>query len=895
MSDDSATGRQDNFNYPVQTGHTVNLVPRSQAQERETHPELQGINRNYLGSDPNSGHIRDQSLDVPESEGYGMTDIPHHSSRSPLTPPEANTSYTGASTPNRVHYPPSPLMPHAQPHGDAYTTIPLQDDYNNAPASGSATPHSGSMNKRKWSFLPGNRSSASLEKSTVDEKGAKRRPKNQRGTSWDLLGDRGEWEEFSPKNASVENLRFAEGDVGTNKFSRLYYWALNKGIVVRWAMYIIPVLILFWIPGIIFYAGLRDAKVWTVTLNWWSIWLTIIWLTFWGSTAAFMMLPHIWRNTIAVVIPSAKPLTDIIAALGRYAKLTIWCLAIWVSFTPLIVNHYTGDESATSRSDLSTFANLLFGLFLCSIVYCVEKLLIQLIALQFHRDSYEDRLQEQKFSLKALTYLYTNSHDIPGRSDTLTDAMSIKTKGSQMPKVALRKALKGLKEAAQTTTTALGNVASEMAGQSVLQTNSPANKVTMALTSANKSKALARRLFYSFRAPGAAHLDIQDVVQYFPNLETAQAAFAIFDKDGNGDATRDEIESAVLGIHRERLALEASMRDLDGAVRRLDDIFMVIVIAIAVLILASMITNKITTFVTSAGTFILGLSWLIGTTMQEVLGACIFLFVKHPFDVGDRVDIDGVQYTVAKMQLLSSSFKRVDGKYVWIGHNVLTTKIIENIRRSGAISEEFAFEVAFDTSFEALQALRSRMIAFLKENSRDFLPVFDVTVDDMPAQGKLVLKADIRYKSNWQQVSLKIQRRNKWICALKMALADLKIFGPDGAGNPSPEEAGPTQYTLVPWEECRPRISEESTAPPPPFTSAAPSPPPLMDARAAVNDPYGDIWNEGDELLAFQSADPSRPGTPGPGSAMRQRQPQVPQHQDVLEMSEVAVDAKRQP
>lgn len=131
----------------------------------------------------------------------------------------ANTSYTGASTPNRVHYPPSPLMPHAQPHGDAYTTIPLQDDYNNAPASGSATPHSGSMNKRKWSFLPGNRSSASLEKSAVDEKGAKRRPKNQRGTSWDLLGDRGEWEEFSPKNSSVENLRFAEGDVGTNKVS----------------------------------------------------------------------------------------------------------------------------------------------------------------------------------------------------------------------------------------------------------------------------------------------------------------------------------------------------------------------------------------------------------------------------------------------------------------------------------------------------------------------------------------------------------------------------------------------------------------------------------------------------------------------------------------------------
>lgn len=68
-----------------------------------------------------------------------------------------------------------------------------------------------------------------------------------------------------------------------------------------------------------------------------------------------------------------------------------------------------------------------------------------------------------------------------------------------------------------------------------------------------------------------------------------------------------------------------------------------------------------------------------------------------------------------------------------------------------------------------------------------------------------------------------------------------------------------------------------------------------MDARAAVDDPYGDIWNEGDELLGFRSADPSRPGTPGPGPATRQRQPQVPQHQDTLGMSEVAVDAKRQP
>ncbi|WWC99777.1 hypothetical protein V866_006682 [Kwoniella sp. B9012] len=888
-------------------------------QHQYQHPETQGMNRNYLGPDLGSSHLRDQSIDVPD-EAYGMenTSMMRDTSRSPLHAPQGGngdgyplgssqpyvappqpaatvpTPGTGTGTPgSRVHYPPSPYMA----RGDAYTTIPLQDRERDRSREGSPnrsgtnTPVGSGNKKKHWSFLPGS-STTSLETGTLHEKNmgsAGKRPRSARGTSWDLLGDKAEWEEFNPKNASVENLKFAEGDVGTNKLSRFYYWALNRGIAVRWAMYIIPIMALFWIPGIVGVTGEPDATVWEVKLIWWSIWLTVVWGGWWASTAVFMMFPVVFRNTVGAIIPTAKKYTDVVRALGKFAKLIFWILAVWISFTPLVINHYIGDQSANSRSNLTTMANILFGLFLCSLVLGAEKLIVQLIAFQFHQDSYEDRLKEQKFNLKALTVLYTNSHDIPGRSDTLCDAASGKTKASQVPKVALRKALRGLKDVATTTTTALGNVASEMAGQSVLQTNSPANKVTAALNSANKSKALARRLYYSFRAPGIDHLDISDIARFFPDLETAETAFAIFDKDGNGDATRDEIESAVLGIHRERLSLEASMRDLDGAVRRLDDIFMVIVLAIVVLILAAMVTTKLTTLVTSAGTFILGLSWLIGATMQEILAACIFLFVKHPFDVGDRVTIDGEGYTVAKMQLMSSSFKRLDGKYVWIGHNVLSTKIIENIRRSGPISESFTFEVAFDTSFEALQVLRARMLKFCKDNSRDFLPVFDVIVDDIPAQGKMVLKADIKYKSNWQQGALKVQRRNKWICALKMALADLKIWGPAGAGNPEPDPAEPVQYTLVPWEEVKaataPASSSKPESPPPTFASAT-AVPNLMDQRGVVNDSSQDVFDEQDELNN-QSLAPSRVGTPGPSQVgMRSRHAQ---EQGDIEMTSAPV------
>ena len=142
------------------------------------------------------------------------------------------------------------------------------------------------------------------------------------------------------------------------------------------------------------------------------------------------------------------------------------------------------------------------------------------------------------------------------------------------PNRLLRTALKGIRGAAQTTTQAFGNVATEILGSSVLQPNSPQAIVARALASANKTRLLARRLFYSFRKHGSEVLVIKDIEEYFPTADAALEAFTMFDRDGNGDATREEMELACMDLHRERLALASSMRDIDSAVGRLDNILM---------------------------------------------------------------------------------------------------------------------------------------------------------------------------------------------------------------------------------------------------------------------------------------------------------------------------------
>ncbi|KAG0149381.1 hypothetical protein CROQUDRAFT_39862 [Cronartium quercuum f. sp. fusiforme G11] len=424
-------------------------------------------------------------------------------------------------------------------------------------------------------------------------------------------------------------------------------------------------------------------------------------------------------------------------------------------------------DNETDGNDrvLHWIVQALFGMFLSSLMLVAEKLLIQIIASNFHRRSYEDRIAEQKQSIRTLVTLYMNSHDI-GRSDTLDRDYMAGGKAADPAKF-LRTALRGVKKVAKSTTTVFGTVASEIAGERILQPNSPSSMVLCALASANKTRQLARRLYYSFVPTHYRKvMVVSDIGKFFENEEKSREAFALFDKDENGDASLEEIE----------LACFDSMRDLDSAVGRLDSIFMFFWYFVSLLTIIALLDVSFQTMLASAGTLTLGLSWLIGGTAQEILSSIVFLFIKHPYDIGDRVDVDKVTYIVKEMHLLYT------------------------IRRSGPISEPFSWEVDFNTPFEKIEKLRERMLAFLEVERRDFIPSVDISVEDFEGQAKMTLKSNIKYKSNWQNHSLKTLRRNKWICALKQIMADLEMWGPGGAGNPDP----PPEPTLI-------RLLENST------------------------------------------------------------------------------------
>jgi small-conductance mechanosensitive channel len=210
------------------------------------------------------------------------------------------------------------------------------------------------------------------------------------------------------------------------------------------------------------------------------------------------------------------------------------------------------------------------------------------------------------------------------------------------------------------------------------------------------------------------------------------------------------------------------------------------------------LNRSFTTTLATAGTALLSMSFVFAVTCQEVLGSCIFLFVKHPYDVGDRIDLKDDQLTVEHISLLFTVFKRVqNGKKVQIPNIVLNSLWIENVSRSNAMREQISIFCNFDTSIEDIEALRQEMINFVvdSKNSRDFQPDIDIEVIGIAEMNKMELRIECKHKSNWSNETVRAARRSKFMCALVLALRKVPIYGP-GAGDAALGSLGQPSFSV---------------------------------------------------------------------------------------------------
>ncbi|KAI9308764.1 Mechanosensitive ion channel-domain-containing protein [Cunninghamella echinulata] len=529
----------------------------------------------------------------------------------------------------------------------------------------------------------------------------------------------------------------------------------------------------------------------------WMWWACFMWTDAWVIAVIVHLVPSAVSLWVKIFSGSRseRVKTHLIyyMSMKRYTTLLLLGLTNWATFHVLRFNLF---PSIQNQSYSITVAKVFGFISVLTIFLFVQKILMLIISVTFHCSAYDDRIEALKYSRSVLDAL-SKAEDkrfnpvccpnvkLPGieLSDNRGDSSNNTAEGQGQPIAP-----------GNSTQEKIKNFGKKL--KSYIITDNPElfgkiEEKDVDVTSKKYAKKVAKKLFYALAYPygiprhlykpngkigGTKMLEKHHFRPFFKSDEEVEQAFNIFDKDGNGDISRKEFRDTVIGIYEERALLSECIKDTSQALGKVDIILFIVFLIIAIFVCMSTIFGvNLYQILLPLGTFIMGLSFMFSETVKVAFQSIMFLFVTHPYDIGDVVYIDDVRLTVFNMGISGTIFIRSDGQKMYAPTSVLMTKFIYNARRSGDMGESVLFSVDFRTPTDLIFTLRDRLDEWVSNHPRDFTSGFDVRISDIINVNKVVLSAWIPHKGNWQDGGKRLQRLNKFMFYLKDTLHELNI------------------------------------------------------------------------------------------------------------------------
>ncbi|XP_024036571.1 mechanosensitive ion channel protein 10 isoform X1 [Citrus clementina] len=246
----------------------------------------------------------------------------------------------------------------------------------------------------------------------------------------------------------------------------------------------------------------------------------------------------------------------------------------------------------------------------------------------------------------------------------------------------------------------------------------------------------------------------------------------------SGKIDKADFKKWVTKVYNDRQTLKRSLNDAKTAIEELNRILSAIVIVLIIivwLLVMGLLTYKVFAVVTSQ---LLLLAFMFGNTARTCFEAIIFVFVTHPFDVGDRCLIDGVllQMVVDEMNILTTIFLRYDKQRIYYPNSVLATKPISNFYRSPReMGDTVEFAIDVFTSVEIIDKLKYRIKDYLERKHKHWSGDHSVVVKDIEDVNKMRMTLYVTHTMNFQDYMKKLKRRSKLVLELKKIFEELGI------------------------------------------------------------------------------------------------------------------------
>nr|CEL70415.1 TPA: transporter, small conductance mechanosensitive ion channel (MscS) family protein [Neospora caninum Liverpool] len=240
------------------------------------------------------------------------------------------------------------------------------------------------------------------------------------------------------------------------------------------------------------------------------------------------------------------------------------------------------------------------------------------------------------------------------------------------------------------------------------------------------SSSFARHSVESVDEPGTkekeeAYLG-RETIELYLRPEEAEEFMKQVDFAGHGKINAEMFKRAILNIYNARKRLVRGLRSqgsVASTVLRMISLLLWFVCAVVMLLVIGVDMN---TVIVSGAAFLSALTVALSYLYQHFVTAVIFVALTNPYNVGDRIRVDGGEIlTVRKIRTYTTEFDTVHGRPVIYSNSVLFSKVLTNESRAKNSVLELKLRVGIGTPHCLIKALETKMRKFVEQRPMDFV------------------------------------------------------------------------------------------------------------------------------------------------------------------------------
>ncbi|KAK7280608.1 hypothetical protein RJT34_25673 [Clitoria ternatea] len=291
----------------------------------------------------------------------------------------------------------------------------------------------------------------------------------------------------------------------------------------------------------------------------------------------------------------------------------------------------------------------------------------------------------------------------------------------------------------------------------------------------NEAKAAAKKIFQNVARRGCRYIYPEDLMRFMQEDEATKTMSLFEGASDTGKISKSALKNWVVNAFRERRALALTLNDTKTAVNKLHRMikFLVAILILVIwLLILGIATTKFLLFVLSQLVLV---AFVFGNTCKTIFESLIFLFVIHPFDVGDRCDIDGDQMIVEEMNILTTIFLRYDNLKITIPNSVLATKAIHNYYRSPDMGDALEFYIHISTPLEKTALIKQRINSYFDDKKEHWYPSPFIVLRDYDQLNMVKIAIWPTHRMNFQDMGERFVRRSLLIEEMIKIFQELDI------------------------------------------------------------------------------------------------------------------------